>query len=377
MESHWVKNLIEKLFVTFNLNRTNSPSLKVSNKTNIENQATNVGVQIAQANIHHGLSYSDAKDLIETVVDQKMIAFKDEAKLLYQNRVNEFTKLLVTQIKDMSEAEVLKLREPDTQVILAEAAKIAGRKQNPELRDMLADLVIKRIKNDASGKEELKNIVFNEAIATINRLTIDQLKIITLCYLLRYTTYGGVVAWDSFNRYLNVHIKPFISFKNTHAEFQHIEYAGCGSIGIGSLNLVTIYKDQYTFLFAKPIPKDQFDGLSLPETTKAEMFVFDVEENAYSFNFRNKKDLEKYLEEKSPDKEVNKRIAGLYQAHIKTDKEIKDKIEAETGIGKEVLGLFEKTALKHLSLTTVGIAIAITYFERMVGEKINVDIWIN
>ena len=56
----------------------------------------------------------------------------------------------------MLEAEIAKLREPDTQLTLMEAAKISGRKQSEELRNLLANLVVSRIKNDNSGKEELK-----------------------------------------------------------------------------------------------------------------------------------------------------------------------------------------------------------------------------
>jgi hypothetical protein len=98
-----------------------------------------------------------------------------------------------------------------------------------ELHKNLSSLIIQRINND---NEDLKRIVYDEAISTINKLTIDQLKIITLCYLLKYTSYGGIVSWEAYKKYLDRHIKPFLGFKNTNAEFQHIEYAGCGSIGI-------------------------------------------------------------------------------------------------------------------------------------------------
>lgn len=377
MEIHWLKNLIEKLTVVFKISKTNSPSVKVSSKTTIENKATNVGTQIAQVNIQHGLSYTEAKDLIESVVDQKLIAFKDEAKTLYRERVDEFTKVLITRIKELPETEMLKLKEPDTQVALIEAAKIAGRKQNTELRDLLANLVINRIKNDKTGKEELKNIVYNEAITTVNKLTIDQLKIITLCYLLRYTSYSGVTSWETFNDYLNKLIKPFLEFKNTNAEFQHIEYAGCGSIGIGTWDLVNIYRLQYSLLFLKLIPKEDIDNLNIPENIKNEILSLDLKENKYFIRVGNKTDLEKYLTEKSTDIELNKKLVSLYESNIKNNNEIKEKILNETDVGKEVLNLWDNTFLKNLSLTTVGIAIAITYFEQTVGKKVDINIWIN
>lgn len=379
MEIYWLKNLIEKISIIFKFYKINSPSIKLSSKTNIENKADEVKTQIGQVNIHQGLTYSEAKDLIVSVVDQKLVAFKDEAVTIYKERANEFVKLLTERIKELPEEEIIKLKEPDTQLTLIEAAKISGRKQNAELRDLLANLVINRIKNDKSGKEELKNIVYNEAISTINKLTIDQLKIITLCYLLRYTSYTGIRSWETFNSYLNSHIKPFLGFKNTNAEFQHIEYAGCGSIGIVRWDLLNIYRNEYSFLFINLISKQDIDDLNIPENIKKEIVILDQKEDKYFLRFRNKNDLEKYLKEKSKNEELNKKIINIYEANIKSNDDIKDKIVKETDIGKEIFDLMEVNNgnLARLSLTSVGIAIAATYFEQIVGEKIDINIWIN
>jgi len=258
-----------------------------------------------------------------------------------------------------------------------EAAKISGRKQNTELRNLLANLVICRIKNDKSGREELKNIVYNEAISTINKLTVDQLKIITLCYLLRYTCYKGIVSWENFNDYLNNLIKPFLGFKNTNAEFQHIEYAGCGSTSIGSVDLFKGIRLNYAILFLNLIPKEKIEALNIPENIKKEIFLLDSKEDRYFMEFQNEGYLVEYLEEKSKDEELNKQICDIYNSSIKKEDEVREKINKESEIGKTLLDLWYKTSLKNLSLTSVGIVIAATYFEQVTGEKIDIDIWIN
>jgi len=372
MEIQWLKNLIEKIQVVINHNKVNSPSLKISNK------AKDAKTQVGQIIVNQGLSYSDAKDLIISVVDQKMITFKDEAKTTFDQRTGEFKKLLSEKIRDLPEKEMGKLRDPDTQIALLEAASISGRKSNDELRNLLANLVVSRIKNDSSGKEELKNIVYNEAISTVSKLTIDQLKVIALCYLLRYTSYGGIISWETFNNYLNTHIKPFMGFKNSNAQFQHIEYAGCGSIGIGSWNLIEIYRQQYSFLFLNLIEKEKIDGLNLPKEILAEIIKLDPGEGKYFISVRNKIILEKYLNNKHLTEETTKQFSALYEQSIKSPDEVKKKIQDETDIGKEFIELSDGNAnILHLSLTSVGIAIGASYFEQTVGEKINIDIWIN
>lgn len=367
----WIKNIIEEIKITFDFKKVNSPSLK------IENKAEEVQAQIGQVNIQQGLTYSEAKDLIISVVDQRLIDFKDEAEAIYNERTSEFKNLLTEKIKDLPEEEIAKLREPDTQLTLLEAAKISGRKQNDELRNLLANLVVSRIKNDKTGKEELKNIVYNEAISTINKLTIDQLKIVTLCYLLRYTSYSEIISWDTFKNYLNTSVKPFLGFKNTDAEFLHIVYAGCGSTGIGSSGLINIFKHDYSFLFFNLVEKNQIDEITLSDEIKKEIVALDTKEDKYFFKFKNKTNLEDYLKEKKVDEEVTKKLVSIYENHIKNNDEVKKKIIEETDIGKELIELWEKSVLKHLSLTSVGIAIGASYFEQTTGAKIDIDLWIN
>lgn len=371
MDINWLKNIVEKIKITFDFKKINSPSLR------IENKAEEVKAQIGQVNIQNGLTYTEAKDLVNSVVDQKLVEFKDEAESTYIQRTNEFKQLLAEKLKDLPEQEISKLKEPDTQLTLIEAAKISGRKQNEELRNLLANLVVSRIKNDKTGKEELKNIVYNEAISTINKLTIDQLKIITLCYLLRYTINGSIVSWNRFEEYLNTHIKPFLGFKNTNAEFQHIQYAGCGSISIGSWDLIKLLKMEYSFLFLNLVEKDQIDGLNLLDEIKKEIVVVDINEDKYFINFRNKTELESFLKEKNVNKETEEKLVSIYENHIKNNEEVKKKTSDETEVGKELLDLWEKSSLKHLSLTTVGIAIGASYFEQVIGEIIDIGIWIN
>jgi len=223
----------------------------------------------------------------------------------------------------------------------------------------------------------LKRIVYDEAISTINKLTTDQLKIIALCYLLRYTSYDKILSWETYKNYLDTNIKPFLNFKNTNAEFQHIEYTGCGSMGIGSWDLINIYKRQYSFLFLNLIEKNQIDDLNLSEEIKKEAIAIDTKEDKYLIRFKNKTDLEKYLNDKKIDKEVAHKLVSIYENNIKNNEDIKKKISEETNIGKELIKLLEDSNLAHLSLTSVGIVIGANYFEQIVGEKIDISIWIN
>lgn len=288
----------------------------------------------------------------------------------YFQALSENLGKIIKQNKDLKKV----VDSPDFQYISKTASISASRSSSTELHKNLSSLITQRINND---DEDLKRIVYDEAIATIGKLTTDQLKIITLCYLLKYTSYGGIVSWETYKKYLDSQIKPFLDFKNTNAEFQHIEYAGCGSIGIGSWNVLNIHRQQYSFLFLNLVEKEQIDNLNLVDEIKKEVVALDPKEDKYFIRFKNKADLENYLKEKKIDKEIAKKLVSIYKNHIKNNDEMKKKILEETSIGKELLELGEKSNLKHLSLTSVGITIGASYFEQTTGEKIDISIWIN
>jgi hypothetical protein len=135
---------------------------------------------------------------------------------------------------------------PDFQYISKTASISASRSSSAELHKNLSSLIIQRINNDS---EDLKRIVYDETISTINKLTRDQLKILTLCFLLKRTKMNGLTNIAQFNQYLEQRIKPFIDFKKTTAEFEHLVYTGCASISIASHDINGLLKGNYPEIF--------------------------------------------------------------------------------------------------------------------------------
>ena len=300
----------------------------------------------------------------------------DTKKQIESNQKSYFQALSESLEKIIKHSEDLKkvISSPDFQYISKAATISASRSSSEELHKNLSSLIAQRINNDNA---DLKRIVYDEAISTIGKLTADQLKIITLCYLLKYTSCNGIISWEAYKKYLDLHIKPFLVFKNTNAEFQHIEYTGCGSMEIVSWDIVDIYKQQYSFLFSNLIEKEQIDNLEVSDEIKKEIVTLDPKEDKYFIRLKNKTELEKYLKEKKIDEETTKKLVSIYESHIKSNDEIKREIVEKTNTGKELIELWEKSNIKQLSLTSVGIVIGASYFEQIIGEKIDINIWIN
>ncbi len=316
MEINWFKNVIEKLNINLSFKKINSPGYYTKSKNKIT--------------INNGLTYTEAKNLIDSVVNQRFVEFKYEAESKYNERISKFLLKLKWQIDGLPENEILKLKEPDTQLTIIDAAKISGRKNEIELSELLAILVIKRLKNDTNGNEDLKNIILNEAILTINKLTINQIKIITLTLLLGNLENGKINTWDSLNEYLNTSIYPFTNFNNNDIEFQHIVYSGCGSIGFGGPNLIDNFHSAYRNLF------------------------IDIDKSEY-------KDL------------FDENVGALFREEFI----VRDMIIKKTERGEKIINVYEKSSLRGLELTSVGIAIGACFYEQIVGKKLNINLWIN
>lgn len=193
-----------------------------------------------------------------------MYSIEDVAKRLLVSVFGELPNIAKEQIEDNQKSyfqtlseklgEIIKQNEelervinsPDFQYVSKAATISASRSSSVELHRNLSSLLIQRINND---EEDLKKIVYNEAILTINKLTNDQLKILTLCFLIKRTKVNGLASIIEFDQYLEQKIKPFIDFKNTPSEFEHIVYTSCASISIASLSLSAVLKENYPDIF--------------------------------------------------------------------------------------------------------------------------------
>lgn len=135
---------------------------------------------------------------------------------------------------------------PDFQYISKQATISASRQSSKELHNNLASLLIQRINHDQT---DLKRIVLDEAITIVDKLTRDQLQILTANFILTRARLDGLSTIDQFKKFLDDNILPFLSFKNTRAEFEHLVYTGCANISIMVTDISNLFKQSYPNIF--------------------------------------------------------------------------------------------------------------------------------
>ena len=161
-------------------------------------------------------SIEKTRELIQTLYDENFPKLVEIAEQTARKNIKKFEDKFVKTISSkLKPGELQILSKPDLQYILTQSVIEAGRKDSDELREHLSNLITLRIQNDA---DELLSIVYDEAIQTIGKLTINQLKIITICLLLRYTTQNNLKSLSGLEEYLQKYVKPFFDFNNSYPD---------------------------------------------------------------------------------------------------------------------------------------------------------------
>ncbi len=151
---------------------------------------------------HHGLSFTEAERLFGLLFDQNFPRLAEAARVEARRRVDEFatTFTRVAAEQKVTAEQLEGLAEPDVQFTLNEAIQAAARKDNPELRSVLAQLISRRLQ---SAGDEPKEQLLGEAVSVVGKLTSSKLRSMALCFLLRDATLSlDLHAWRSFNKML-------------------------------------------------------------------------------------------------------------------------------------------------------------------------------
>lgn len=327
--------------------------------------------------VNNGLSYADVQGIALDVFHANAVKLGRDAQETVRARVEGFTSMILGAMQRRSPAPPAILADPDFQHTLLQAQMHTARNSSRDLRDVLADLVSVRAGLVGGG---LLEIVLNEAVQTAGRLTPDQFDALTLVFVLRYTVTYGLSDVGRVADHLERCVTPFLSgASRTLARFQHLQYAGCGSIELGSASLHNILARNYGHCFLSEIVGDElWQVFSCPPHLRAEVLgslgFVEVRPNIYSTTG--------FLDGAAPEIVVEKNLSS--DTLKKFGKLMEQK--ANTLI---VPALKERYPLvvaletwwnghpSHFQLTSVGIALAHANLRRRGVKGFDLGVWIN
>lgn len=344
-----------------------------------QNQKTgdnSTNIQAEKIDVRIGMTYSEVKEVALDVFKSNYLILSEEASKTALERSVEITEKFLNKLQEHNPIGISSAQDPDFQYSLYNLQKEYARYGDEEMGDLLVDLLVDRTKQP---DRSILQIVLNESINVAPKLTLEQLATISIVFLVRYTINNGINNFNSLFEYFDSKLKPFsLNLIENAACFQHIEYCGCGSVGIGEVQILDIIKRNYKGLFSKGFTVEDVEKIGFDFSLISKCFTKCLHESTLlQIDAIN----ETVFAEKAKtfnlsDDDVKKLIA-LEDSKLMNSEEIITFLVNNRPYLQKVFDIWKKSLIKNLTLTSVGIAIGHANIKRTIGEFTNLSIWIN
>lgn len=323
-----------------------------------------------------GLTYAEVRDIALDVYRANFYELQGVAKEIAKARAEEITEGFLSKLQKEHPAGFEKANDPDFQYALFTVQKEYARNGDKDLGDLLVDLLVDRSKHE---QRDILQIVLNESLITAPKLTENQLAVLAVIFLSKYTQNLSIGNHQMFGEYLDKHLAPFApKVVKTMACYQHLEYTGCGAIGLGAMSLQSILGMTYQGQFLKGFDTEEITERGISIGVDPRFFMPCLNDlSKMQVRANSKELLDKNLEAHAISPEDRAKISALFDVGKMNEMEIKEKC---VEIRPYMSGIFEtwsESAMKNFTLTSVGIAIGHANIKRLVGEFANLAIWIN
>lgn len=323
-----------------------------------------------------GLTYAEVRDIALDVFRANFYQLAGVAKETAKARAEEITEAFLSKLQKEHPAGLEKSHDPDFQYALFTVQKEYARNGDKDLGDLLVDLLVDRSKQE---QRDILQIVLNESLVTAPKLTESQLAALALIFLFAYTQNYGVGNHKMLGEYLDKYAAPFVSkvVKNL-ACYQHLEFCGCGSIGLVKGNLESILGMTYQGQFLKGFDEKEVSDRGVSIGLDPRFFIRCLNDRSkFQVRANNKELLEEAFEEHGVTAEDRAKINALFGVGKMNDTEIKEKCIEIRSYMSVLFETWSGSTMQNFTLTSVGIAIGHANIKRLAGEFADLSIWIN
>lgn len=339
-----------------------------------------INVQAKSITINHsGMSYLEVRQVALDVFKANFMELSSKAAEIARKRAEEITEEFFRKIEIENPKCIDKAEDPDFQNALFSMQREYAKSGDKDLGSLLVDLLVDRSKQ---ANRDIMQIVLNESLITAPKLTNDQISALSLIFIFKYTQNKGLGTHNLLGEYFDKHLTPILNnICKSQASFQHMEFSGCGSIGMGEISLEEILLRTYKGLFSKGFEVKKVDELSLNMFVGQQIFCR-CQNNSDNLQIRalNDESLENMLKgipENICSVESKQKIKSLFNENLMNANEVRNKCIEIRPYMKEIFDIWSSSSMKNFTLTSVGISIGHANVKRHIGEFANLSIWIN
>jgi hypothetical protein len=324
---------------------------------------------------NYGLSYREVKDVALDIFEANFSRLSITAQRVAKERAEEITTAFLDELQHKAPEAIDSMKEPDMQYALLMAQKEYARTGDQNLSEVLVDILVERSKLQ---ERSLMQIVLNESLEIVPKLTNGQLNTLSLLFILKYTANSNVLSIDSLKSYLKKMIVPFmVELTKTHSHYQHLEYTGCGTISMGEIDLATIFTNNYGGLFSRGFSLEEVNG-DLDEILRGNHLLISCLHNSslFQINAINEQVLLQKCKELSINDEHARKLSSLQQRSQMSKDEIFNFLVNLCPAISNLIDIWNNSSMKNMTLTTVGISLAHANIRRITSDDLDLSKWI-
>ncbi len=322
-----------------------------------------------------GMTYSQVREVALDVYRSNLQQLAGEARETARVRVEEITDQFLLRLREEFPDGLSKAQDPDFQHALYTVQKQYARSGNSDLGELLIDLLVDRSKQ---AQRDMLQIVLNESLNTISKLTDDNLATLALIFLFRHTQHP-IGNHQQLGEFLDRYVAPFIDkVSTTPASYQHLQFTGCGSIQLGETSLETLLEGAYQGQFQKGFDSVEIQNRGLTIGLDPRFFTICLNDpTKVQVIANNRSVLDGLLTEHLLSPDDHRKINELFELGKMSSVEIREKCVALRPYMEPFFNTWSGTHLKNFTLTSVGMAIGHANLKRVVGDFAPLSIWIN
>jgi len=331
---------------------------------------------MTEGDVNIGLTYTEAKSVALDTFRANFHQLAGEAKRIVDERVEEITEQIFKKLKAENPEGVKQAQNPDFMSSFYEAQKEYAKSGDKQMGGILTDLLVDRSKEDTRS---LKQLVLNESINTIPKITVEQADILSIIFLFSRTIHPEIVHHGSLATHFNEVVIPLIGdTPPNETTFQHLTYSGCGTIVDGTLNIEPVLLNNYPYLFTKGF--DFTDNIqSRLSTTSIKNYTIPClnDPSKHQLIPLHLTNLELILQTNKVSEKEQQTLKELYKINQMSHVEIREKCIEISSEMENVFKIWDGTILKSFKPTSVGTAIGHANYVRRFGKFGDISIWIN
>lgn len=337
-----------------------------------------VAVQ-ADGNVQIGVSSGEARQIALDVYDANFPRLVEQAAQLARARAEELTDKFLVRMEELNPGGLMQASQPDFQYALLNAQKKHACAGSANLADLLVDLLVERTK---VPHRDLLQIVLDEALTTVPKLTEQQLAVLGVAFLYGRTTFP-VATWGQAVGWIREHFEPLCSVAEmTASTISHLQYAGCGSVNplsTGAVGVEKIFLTRYPGFFQVGFTQQELEKKTLSQGA-LQLLIKPLAGNPGLLSVAARSaDFIDSLKEKGGLDEISANgLKELLESHLKSPTQTREQIFADIPCLEKVDRMWRGDKLHTLTLSSVGTAIGHAYVQKTIKREFaSLSIWIS